>query len=81
LIRRKALSSRIVALALAVAAATTLACSSGEPEKKQELTEREKDSVFARSRIPGAKAVGTALRNADSASARGNRLDSADRNP
>ena len=75
------MSQRIVVFVLAALAAMTVACSSGEPEKKQELTEREKDSVFARSRIPGAKAVGTALRNADSATARTNRLQTADTTP
>jgi hypothetical protein len=75
------LSSRTIALTLALVAASALACSTGEPEKKQELTEREKDSVFARSRIPGAKAVGTALRNADSATSRTNKIETADTTP
>ena len=66
---------------LALIATSTLACGSSEPEKKQELTQREKDSVFARSRIPGAKAVGTALRNADSATLRTNRIETADSTP
>jgi hypothetical protein len=75
------LSSRTIAVALALVITAALACGGGEPEKKQELTQREKDSVFARSRIPGAKAVGTALRNADSATMRTNRIETADSTP
>jgi hypothetical protein len=75
------LSSATVAFALALVVAISLACSAGEPEKKQQLTQREKDSVFARSRIPGAKAVETALRNADSATARTNRIETVDSTP
>lgn len=41
-------------------------------------TEREKDSLIARSPIPGAKAVGKAMNVADSATARVNRLQTAD---
>jgi hypothetical protein len=51
-------------------------CGKEETEQKQDLTQREKDSVFSRSQIPGAKAVGKALRTADSASARQARIDS-----
>jgi hypothetical protein len=64
------LSSRFNGLALALLAAGAIACGNDETAKKQELTQREKDSVFAGSRIPGAKAVGKALRTADSAEAR-----------
>jgi len=63
-------------LALALLAAGVVACGSEETAKKQELTQREKDSMFAGSRIPGAKAVNKALRTADSASARQARMDS-----
>ena len=42
------------------------------------MTERQKDSVIARSPIPGAKAVGKSMNVADSASARVNRLNTAD---
>jgi hypothetical protein len=61
----------VVLLALGV-----LSCGTEETAKKQELTQREKDSVFAGSQIPGAKAVGKALRTADSAEARQVRIDS-----
>ena len=60
---------------LALLAAGAVACGSDETAKKQELTQREKDSVFAGSRIPGAKAVGKALKTADSAEARQARID------
>ena len=58
------------------------ACGGGKSdEKKPQLTEREKDSVLAGSRIPGAKAVGRAMTSADSAAARQARLDSAQNAP
>jgi hypothetical protein len=60
---------------LAALAAGLIACGTQETAKKQELTQREKDSVFAGSQIPGAKAVGKALRTADSATARQARID------
>jgi hypothetical protein len=68
-------------LSLSLLAAAALACTKSEPEKKQELTQREKDSVFAQSRIPGARAVNKALQNADSATARQARIDSAQQAP
>ena len=70
------LSSRIMGLALVLLATGVVACTKGETEKKQELTQREKDSVLAGSQIPGAKAVSKALRTADSAAARQARIDS-----
>jgi hypothetical protein len=63
------------AFILALLAVGAAACGTEETAKKQELTQREKDSVFAGSRIPGAKAVGKALRTADSAEARQTRID------
>jgi hypothetical protein len=52
-----------------------------EPDKRANLSQREKDSIIARSQIPGARAVKTSMTSADSASARQARLDSADREP
>lgn len=63
-----------------LALATAAACGGSEPAKR-ELTRREKDSIIARSPIPGARAVGTSMKSADSAAARQARLDSADREP
>jgi len=40
------------------------------------LTERQRDSILARSRIPGASGVGAALRAADSTNARVRAADS-----
>ncbi len=40
------------------------------------LTERQKDSILAKSRIPGASAVGRAMTAADSTSAGARRADS-----
>jgi hypothetical protein len=69
------LSLRTVGLALSLIAAGLVACSKDDTQQTQDLTQREKDSVFARSQIPGAKAVGKALRTADSATARQARID------
>jgi len=44
-------------------------------------TEREKDSILAGSQIPGARAVKKSMTVADSAAARGARIDSAQQNP
>lgn len=72
---------RTVRVIFAVLSLAAIACEKSETEKKQELTQREKDSVFASSRVPGAKAVGKALSTADSANARQARLDSMDKSP
>jgi len=52
-----------------------LACGSGDTSKqpvinRDTLTQRQKDSILAGSRIPGASGVGKAMRVADSTSAR-----------
>ena len=51
-----------------------IGCAQDDSQTKTTLTERQKDSVIARSPIPGAKAVGKAMNVADSASARANRV-------
>jgi PBP1b-binding outer membrane lipoprotein LpoB len=72
--REIALSGIVLALALA-------GCSKDEPETKPELTQRERDSIYANSQIPGAKAVKKAMTVADSAVARQSRIDTAQNNP
>jgi outer membrane biogenesis lipoprotein LolB len=56
------------------------ACSGGKTAKSaadgDSLTERQRDSILAQSRIPGARGVGSAMRAADSASARIRATDS-----
>jgi len=49
---------------------------SGSSRAADTLTERQRDSMLAGSRIPGARGVGAALRAADSASARIRATDS-----
>jgi len=71
----------IIAMWLVGVTALAIACGDAEPDKRAGLTQREKDSILGQSQIPGAKAVKTGMRNADSASARQARLDSADREP
>ena len=56
-----------------VAVGLLLAACSGKPQKSSaagdSLTERQRDSMLAKSRIPGASGVGKAMRVADSTSA------------
>jgi hypothetical protein len=74
------LSTRRLGFALAALALATAACSKEETVKR-DLTQREKDSILGASQIPGAKAVKKSLTVADSATARQERLDSAEREP
>lgn len=53
----------------------TIACASDDTKTRQAinrdtLTQRQKDSLLAQSKIPGARGVGAAMRAADSTSAR-----------
>lgn len=70
--------------AIAVAAALT-ACSAkktdeareAQREPAAEMTERQRDSTIARSKLPGAGVVGRAMEQADSAAARAARENAA----
>ena len=54
-----------------------IACGSGQSDQSRDtLTQRQKDSILANSKIPNARAVGRAMTAADSASARALRADS-----
>ena len=69
----------IFLIAAAVAAAIAFAgCDggAGKDSRKRQLTERERDSTIAASKLPGAGAVAGAIGAADSAAARSSRLDS-----
>jgi hypothetical protein len=69
-------------LLLTAVALCAAACAKTDTEDgRANLTERQKDSLIARSPIPGAKAVQKSLNVADSAAARQARLDSAQQNP
>lgn len=55
------------------------ACGSDDTKQtvnRDTLTQRQKDSILANSRIPNARAVGRAMKAADSASVRALRADS-----
>jgi hypothetical protein len=57
----------------------TGACSSGDGERSTRadtLTQRQRDSIVAASKLPGAGAVGAALRASDSLAARARAQDS-----
>ena len=76
------MSKRGIALAGAALALTLAACGKDEPENKPVLTQREKDSIFANSTIPGARAVKKSMTVADSATARQQRMmDTSPQNP
>jgi hypothetical protein len=63
----------------AVTVGFMLACGSGDPGhtvNRDTLTQRQKDSILANSKIPGARGVGSAMRASDSISARVQRSDS-----
>lgn len=61
--------ARVFTIALVLVAG----CSKGDADKSaartDTLTERQRDSILAQSRIPGASGVGSAMRAADSTSA------------
>lgn len=75
------MSLRKYAFALAALAVAFAACGKDDPGARQNLTQHEKDSILGASQIPGARAVKTSLKSADSAAARQARMDSADREP
>jgi hypothetical protein len=76
------MSKRGIALAGAALALALAACGKDEPESKPVLTQREKDSIFANSTIPGARAVKKSMTVADSATARQQRMmDTSQQNP
>jgi hypothetical protein len=63
-------------LVMLVAAGLGCSKSGGSSDARPALTERQQDSILARSSIPGASAVGKAMRVADSTSAQIRRADS-----
>lgn len=69
--------SKLRSLAVAFAALALIGCGDKEPDSRANLTQREKDSILAGSRIPGARQVKRGMTSADSATARQARLDSA----
>ena len=63
---------------LVVSLCVLASCGSDKPDQtvnRDTLTQRQKDSILANSKIPGARAVGNAMRAADSTSARVLRAD------
>ena len=66
-------------LAAALVSSICIACASDETgaNRRDTMTQRQRDSVLAKSGIPGAKGVGKAMNAADSAKARQSQLDSA----
>lgn len=70
------MSNRKLAVGCAIVVLGIAACTQGDSSQTQSrstMTERQKDSLIARSPIPGAKAVQKSMNVADSASARAQR--------
>ncbi len=74
------LRSKLVKIGALTAVLALAACTQEDSQQNSSstMTERQKDSVIARSPIPGARAVQKSMNVADSASARVNRLQTAD---
>jgi hypothetical protein len=66
---------RLALLLLVIAACTAGESDTSQRVNRDTLTQRQKDSILAQSKIPGARGVGTALRVADSTSARAQATD------
>jgi hypothetical protein len=67
--------SRTWIVALLIGCAVS-GCSNGNRTSGRVLSERQRDSVIARSSLPGASTVGRALQESDKASVRAASLDS-----
>jgi hypothetical protein len=77
------MSKRGIAVVGAVLTLVVAACDKDDsPNKNPALTQRERDSIFANSTIPGARAVKKSMTVADSATARQQRMqDTSPQNP
>jgi outer membrane lipoprotein SlyB len=76
------MSKRSLLLSAALISVSLVGCAKDDTQDaRANMTERQKDSLIARSPIPGAKAVNKAMITADSATARQTRIDSAQQNP
>ena len=71
-------TGKLVAAAVALGLAACTQQDTTQQSSSSTMTERQKDSVIARSPIPGARAVQKSMNVADSATARVNRLQTAD---
>lgn len=71
--------SRCLCIALATAALLAGCSSSETGNRRDTMTQRQKDSVLGQSGLPGAQGVTKAQRAADSARARQAQIDSASR--
>jgi hypothetical protein len=69
------MKSILLVVSLSLMAACGGSSDSQQTVNRDTLTQRQKDSILANSKIPGARAVGNAMRAADSTSARVLRAD------
>lgn len=72
---------RSACVVLTLAAVAACARDQTAQNRRDTMTQRQKDSVLAQSEIPGSRGVGQALQVSDSAKARQARLDSIANNP
>lgn len=68
-------TKRLARAAALLIATAVMSCGGDDGEPKSSLTQRQRDSVLAESKLPGAGAVRGALSASDSADARAERLD------
>lgn len=74
---RARMSARLAALLAVLALMSPAAgCSTSEKSAQAPLTQRQRDSILATEPIPGAPAVGAALRTSDKAAERAATMDS-----
>jgi len=66
---------RLLFISLLIVLIAGCSGNSNDHSKKKVLTERQRDSVLSKTKLPGAKVVGKALSVSDSAAVRAKRLD------
>ena len=70
------MKSILIAVTIGFMVGCGAGASGGSTVNRDTLTQRQKDSILANSRIPGARGVGSAMRASDSIGARVQRSDS-----
>ena len=70
--------SRGLAALLVIGVLAAIGCAKSNTIARAPLSERERDSVLARSGLPGADVVGRAMNASDRAAVRADKMDAAD---
>ena len=66
---------RLIFISLIIVLIVGCSSKSDNGQKKKVLTDRQRDSVLSKSKLPGAKVVGKVIQVSDSAASRAKRLD------